>query len=211
MGVLVDARAYYRDVSLLNRQVSALLLRLWRRVDRGDISRSWAELLPNAAAILVAGQVVAAELADPYLTRVLDDLDQPHRAVNPEAFAGMSGDGLPVEDLIYLPAIDAKERIAGGVSAGSALRMAEFPLTMYARTTVADAGRLSTAAGMGARPHASGYYRMLQPPSCARCAILAGRWFRYNAGFNRHPRCRPGRLRAYPCSGGRRLAAVRRA
>src|SRR5690606_32784856 len=34
-----------------------------------------------------------------------------------------------------------------------------------------------------------GYTRMLNPPSCSRCAILAGRWFRWNDGFQRHPQC----------------------
>src|SRR5699024_4678625 len=39
-----------------------------------------------------------------------------------------------------------------------------------------------------ARPQV-GYVRMLNPPSCSRCAILAGKWFRWNAGFLRHPNC----------------------
>ncbi len=30
---------------------------------------------------------------------------------------------------------------------------------------------------------------MLNPPSCSRCIILAGRWYRWNEGFRRHPRC----------------------
>ncbi len=30
---------------------------------------------------------------------------------------------------------------------------------------------------------------MLNPPSCKRCIILAGKWFRWNEGFLRHPRC----------------------
>jgi hypothetical protein len=30
---------------------------------------------------------------------------------------------------------------------------------------------------------------MLNPPSCSRCAVLAGKWFGWNAGFQRHPRC----------------------
>lgn len=34
-----------------------------------------------------------------------------------------------------------------------------------------------------------GYVRMLQPPSCDRCAILAGTWYRWNTGFKRHPLC----------------------
>jgi hypothetical protein len=189
VGALADARLYYADLSRLNRQAAALVLRLWRGVDRGDISRSWLALLPDVAAVVVAAQVVAAELADPYLDRVFADADQPKRAVDPEAFAGLTPAGEPVASLMYLPAIDAKERIAAGTSPGSALRMAEKPLTMYARTTVADAGRLSTAAGMGARPHAAGWYRMLQPPSCSRCAILAGKFYRYNRGFRRHPKC----------------------
>lgn len=189
MGALADARAYYRDLSRLNRQAAALVLRLWRSVDRGDISRSWLSLLPEVAAIVVAAQTVAAEMADPYLDRVLADAHRPKRAVNPEAFAGATPAGDPIESLLYLPVIDAKERIAAGTSAGSALRQAHDPLTRYAQTIVADAGRLSTAAGMGARPHASGWYRMLQPPSCSRCAVLAGKFFRYNRGFRRHPKC----------------------
>ena len=34
-----------------------------------------------------------------------------------------------------------------------------------------------------------GYVRMLNLPSCGRCAVLAGRWYRWNAGFERHPMC----------------------
>jgi hypothetical protein len=39
------------------------------------------------------------------------------------------------------------------------------------------------------RPAAGGYVRMLNPPSCPRCAVLAGKWFGWNAGFKRHPEC----------------------
>ena len=33
-----------------------------------------------------------------------------------------------------------------------------------------------------------GYVRMLNPPSC-RCSVLAGRFYRWNNGFLRHPKC----------------------
>jgi hypothetical protein len=59
---------------------------------------------------------------------------------------------------------------------------------MYARTEIADAARTATAAA-GAARRVSGYVRALRAPSCSRCAILAGRWYRYSAGFNRHPHC----------------------
>jgi hypothetical protein len=185
VSATTDALAYYQDMAKLSKQASTLVLRLWRGVDRGDISRSWLALLPDVAAIVVAAQTVAAELADPYLQQRVGD----GRHVNPVGFAAETPGGGSLESLLYLPTIDAKQRIAAGASPGGALRQAQPALLRYVGTTVADAGRLSVSAGMAARPHASGFYRMLQPPSCARCAILAGKFFRYNRGFKRHPHC----------------------
>jgi hypothetical protein len=39
------------------------------------------------------------------------------------------------------------------------------------------------------RTDVSGFYRVLNLPSCDRCIVLAGVWYRWNAGFERHPRC----------------------
>ena len=39
------------------------------------------------------------------------------------------------------------------------------------------------------REWVEGYVRMLNPPSCSRCAILAGRFYLWNEGFERHPLC----------------------
>ena len=44
-----EAAAYYQDLSQLSAQVTAVVLRLWRRVSRGDIAGSWSRLLPEAA------------------------------------------------------------------------------------------------------------------------------------------------------------------
>lgn len=54
---------------------------------------------------------------------------------------------------------------------------------------VQDAGRTAATIDMGRRPAITGYVRSLLPPSCSRCAILAGRVYRYSTGFQRHPRC----------------------
>lgn len=53
---------------------------------------------------------------------------------------------------------------------------------------VSDAGRSAESVATAARPNV-GYVRFLSPPSCARCAILAGRVYRYSQGFQRHPGC----------------------
>jgi hypothetical protein len=42
---------------------------------------------------------------------------------------------------------------------------------------------------MGVTPAAEGWVRMLNPPSCKRCLPLAGKFFRWNQGFQRHPKC----------------------
>lgn len=34
-----------------------------------------------------------------------------------------------------------------------------------------------------------GYTRVLSPPSCSRCLLLAGKFYRWNEGFLRHPMC----------------------
>lgn len=56
-------------------------------------------------------------------------------------------------------------------------------------TLLADAGRTAAAVDLARRPALSGYVRSLNPPSCGRCAVLAGRVYRYSTGFLRHPRC----------------------
>lgn len=175
------ANAYYEDTALLDRQAIAMVMRLWTSVDVGGIGPSWTKLLPNALAILVAAETVAAELADPYLAEMLEDT---MHVVSP---GGMVRSGL--ESLLYRPVIEAKTSIASGLAANLALERAGRKLSTYVHTDVADTARLAVTTGMAARPHVGGYYRRLRPPSCARCSILAGKFYKWNTGFKRHPRC----------------------
>jgi hypothetical protein len=52
-----------------------------------------------------------------------------------------------------------------------------------------------------------GWIRVLDPPSCGRCAILAGRFYKWSDGFLRHPNCFPA---GTVISGPRLDAATRR-
>lgn len=56
-------------------------------------------------------------------------------------------------------------------------------------TLVQDAGRTASAVDLGRRPNLNAHVRSLNPPSCSRCAVLAGRVYRYSTGFQRHPSC----------------------
>ena len=51
---------------------------------------------------------------------------------------------------------------------------------------VQDSGRAAQGVAVAARPNI-GHIRMLNPPSCSRCVVLAGRFYRYSTGFLRHP------------------------
>lgn len=53
---------------------------------------------------------------------------------------------------------------------------------------VQDAGRAAESVATTVRPKI-GFVRYLNPPSCGRCAVLAGRVYRYSEGFLRHPLC----------------------
>jgi len=52
----------------------------------------------------------------------------------------------------------------------------------------ADTARQTMSLELGTR-RIGGYVRMITPPSCSRCVVLAGKWFASNTGFERHPGC----------------------
>lgn len=56
-------------------------------------------------------------------------------------------------------------------------------------TLILDASRTAASVDVARRPRLTGYVRSLNPPSCSRCAVLAGRVYRYSTGFRRHPNC----------------------
>lgn len=53
---------------------------------------------------------------------------------------------------------------------------------------VTDAARAAESVTIATRPRV-GYVRYVSAPCCSRCAILAGRFYRWSSGFKRHPGC----------------------
>ncbi len=74
-------------------------------------------------------------------------------------------------------------------AAETALAEAGRWIEQAAATMVIDAARAAEAAATAAHPEVTGYTRMLNPPSCSRCVVLAGQFYRWNEGFERHPLC----------------------
>lgn len=176
----------------------------WAQVDPANIARSWAARLPEVTAILTAAQFAAADEAEDYL----DDYAEPADVrIRPAAFAGTASDGGGLASLLYQPAIGALTSIGSGAGVTRALAGGGASLDMIVRTQVADAGRLGDQIALTARTQVQGYVRQIVGATCARCTILAGRFYRWNAGFQRHPRCLPPGV---VVSGPERLATTRR-
>jgi hypothetical protein len=184
--------AHYRNQQAVSALTAKTVQRLWGRMGE-NFDQSWADIRPTMLRILAAGQLAAATASIGYVQQVLDETDQdagdPAGVVQPAAFAGTASDGRNLGTLLDQAPIQAKAAIGEGLTVPAALQRGQTFLTMAALTQVSDASRGVIAADIGQRPQDLGYVRMLNPPSCPRCVMLAGKWFRYNQGFQRHPRC----------------------
>lgn len=57
------------------------------------------------------------------------------------------------------------------------------------QSLVVQSSLTASVVDMIRRPAITKYVRTLTPPSCARCAVLAGKVFSWKADFDRHPAC----------------------
>lgn len=64
----------------------------------------------------------------------------------------------------------------------------DFAFNRLVESLVQDSGRAAESVAIAARPGVQ-HVRHLTLPSCSRCAVLAGRVYRYSEGFKRHPGC----------------------
>lgn len=161
----------------------------WREVDAGRISESWRAALPSLRATVVGLQFRAAVDGSEYGALALAGQGvyvPPAAFVDPAGFVGSAPDGRPLEGLLYSPATQAKTMIGAGVAPEKAVALAGSRLETMIRSVVADAARAAASVDIATRDRV-GYVRMLVGTSCPDCVILAGRLYRWNAGFKRHP------------------------
>src|SRR5690606_17065122 len=146
--------------------------------------RSWQQAVPRLVLALTAAQQVAAGRADEYTDAMLREQDidvDPAGRVNPRALSGLAADGRPLTSLLQSPLVAARAGLARGVPLDRALAGGESVLAQLLRSEVIDAGRVADGVAVAARPTVR-YVRYTTPPSCPRCAILAGRVYRYSQG-----------------------------
>jgi hypothetical protein len=169
--------------------------RLWRRLDQDNLYQSWLGLLGDVLALVVASQMQAVQMTDPWLLRLLgpEDEDRPDAGrLVPAAFAGVDGTGRPLVDVLRAPIWTTLRMLTQGRPIVQALVSGQALLDAIVQTAVADTGRAADSVGMTARPSVTGYIRVVEAGACSRCIILAGAEYQTDRAFLRHPRCKCG-------------------
>lgn len=183
--------------------VLAALAQAWRLMAGRTWETAWRnDVGPLMVDTITEAQLTAAALADAYMTNVLDEVGIDSASpsqLNLEAFADVGGDGRSVESHMYGGVIKAAKAYHDGdltdlsrrAREDAALAEAEAWIEQMATTIMADTARAAEVASMAQRPWVAGYIRMLDPRNpCSRCVVLAGKFYLFNAGFDRHEACR---------------------
>lgn len=170
---------------------AARLRRLWGRVG-DDFDSGWAAVRSEAVATLQLGRAATVHAAIQYTPAVLAETGQtaaPYGALVPAAFLDTEPNGMRVGTTLDLAPTLAKTAVGRGLAPSAAVGQVSRWMTGTSLTMLADTRRDVYQADIIQRPTISGYVRMLTPPSCRDCVILAGKHYRWNTGFQRHPRC----------------------
>lgn len=189
--MLQAASEQYRRQQAISATTAASVGRLWRRMG-DDFDASWAVVGPQALDVVELGREAAVANALGYTSRVLAETNQTDDAIgelNRDRFLSSAPDGRTVSGLLAGAVTHAKTAVRGGATVEEARAQGGRFLTTASLTLLADTRREVYGADIVQRPSLGGYARMLNAPSCSRCIVLAGKWFRWNAGFLRHPRC----------------------
>lgn len=171
------------------RQVATLaaVRAQWARMG-ADLEGSWATVGASLAGLVALSMVGAARAGAQAVPAALEQtgFTVPAEAtVVPEAFGATASDGRPLTSLLYGAVVQARTT-PGDLPARLNAGLGWLDLTV--RTQISDATRAAGSVAITVRRDV-GWVRMVNPPCCKDCAVQAGKWFRWNQGFLRHPHC----------------------
>lgn len=189
-GVLSAVDIHYARIRRLSATAIRAARRAWTRMPPERVFDVWPQESSRLLAALVNLQLAALESGAEYSEAALSAQRisaDPEGQVNLEAFAGLASDGRSMASLLDAPLGVVRQAADQGFPADVAFDRGRESLERIAHTQIGDAGRTAASVDITSRPGV-GWTRMLNPPSCSRCVVLAGRFYQWNAGFNRHPR-----------------------
>jgi hypothetical protein len=164
--------------------------RLWSRMG-ADFDASYAEIEPQLLAVTGTAQARMASGSQVYVPAVMAETEQVSEVIgraDVSPLIGVDGSGRPMSSLLYQAVVHAKSDVGEGIPYRAALRNSRGWLSTATGTALSDTGRQSESLGMGLRS-VGAYVRVLVPPSCSRCVVLAGARYDAQTAFQRHPGC----------------------
>lgn len=168
------------------------MLLAWGLLDLESPQLSFiADVLPQMLAVLMNGQRQAADIGADYMDASADALGVSQGPlVNRSAFVGVASDGRDLTGLLTDPFVGFLTALARGAQHPLAKSVTAGAYDRIAVTQLHDAARESGQVGLVVNTEIRGYTRFVEPGACGRCVVLAGRFYRWNDGFKRHPKCR---------------------
>lgn len=170
--------------------------RQWSRLSPARVVESYDALQPQLLAVVLVGQARMVAPVAGYTQDVLTETGVPTDRIastRPRALVGSAGDGRSIEGLLDLAPGITLDALKAGAGSVVALKAGQDFLDLAVTTALWDTARQAEVLEQATYPGVEGYVRMLNPGihgACSRCAVLAGREYRKNQGFQRHPRCR---------------------
>lgn len=189
-GVLPIVDAQHRRMRRLSSAAILASRRAWTRISPDRILSEWEQAVARLLPVFTTLQLQAASAGAEYGhdTLAAQGLrSEPDATVRPEAFVGWASDGRVLETLLLAPLAPVRQALLEELPLQDAVNRGQASLERIAHTQIGDAGRSAAGVDIVTRPNV-GWIRMINPPTCSRCLILAGRFYRWNAGFDRHPR-----------------------
>lgn len=198
MDSLSDSRSTLARLCLLAVRAAD---KTWKGVDPRRVRDSWRQSNTDFLALFATLQArAAADAMDASALMLAEQGDyvQPDGIANPLAYgAGYAPSGIDLDSYFDIPVTHTLTAIKSGLDLSDALQAGRRTLRQMAMQALEDTS--VSAMGVSITQRAGvGYVRVESPDCCPRCAILAGKYYRHNQGFLRHPKCHG---RNIPCKG----------
>lgn len=186
------SRSYYAAQRAQQESALAAVQRQWSRLSVREVAASWDALAPTLLAVVLTAQRRVAAPGAQYVDDVLAETGgsvDPFVDASPAPLVGYAGDGRPVEGLLSEAPRKTLDALSVGLPPLVARQAGGRFLDFAVSSVLSDTARASEKLSMASRPNVN-YVRMLTPPSCSRCVVLAGGIYKSSVAFQRHtPGC----------------------
>ncbi len=191
MALPQAAVEHYQEQQRIAAAAAVAAGQMWATVgDEFDLG--YGQIAQELFATTIDAQQRAAGSGIAYLPAVLDEqgIDATQTAtLNAARFQGGTPDSRPLETLLGRAPYVARDRMLTGAGTAAALDFTGKWLQRTVLDVVRDADRQAVQGSLATTKVVTTWTRMLNPPSCRFCIMLAGKVYRWNQGFRAHRSC----------------------